>query len=468
MPDDIERLRAALSGQYDVQSEAGSGGMATVYLARDLKHDRQVAVKVLRSELAATLGPDRFPREIKIVAQLQHPHILPLYDSGESDGFLYFVMPFIDGESLRAKLDREGQLPVRDAVRILREVVDALSYAHGKGVLHRDIKPENVMLSGKHAIVMDFGVAKALSDAGGENITTMGIAVGTPKYMSPEQATGEPHLDHRSDIYAVGILGCELLTGEPPFSGKTSQAILAAQVMQPPTDIRSIRPAVPQALSDALGKCLEKNPADRWQSADELMPALEAVGTSSAGVTPTETPPVDVTPTAAPRMSRRTWLAAVGAVAVMLVVAAGGWMLRGGGGPATIEQIAVMPLMDLSGQDQLFVDTFHDALISALAQTNTAGVVSRTAVLRLGAIDRTDEIAEQLGVQALVEGTVFRAGDRMRVNVQMVEPTSLRHLWTQSYDRDVTDVLDVQAEMVSAIATELGAVLVRTDVDDGE
>ena len=238
--------------------------------------------------------------------------------------------------------------------------------------------------------------------------------------------------------------------------------------MEPPKDLRSIRPAVSQELSDALRKCLEKNPADRWQSADELMPYLEAVGTPSAGVTPTETPPVDVMPKAAPRMLRRTWLAAAGTLAVLLIVAFGGWMLRGGGGPTTIEQIAVMPLMDLSGQDQVFVDAFHDALISALAQANTVGVVSRTAVLRLGAVDKTDEIAEQLGVQALVEGTAFRAGDRMRINVQMVEPTTLRHLWTQTYDREVTDVLGAQAEIAAAIASELGAVLADPDNEGGE
>ncbi len=462
MADDIERLREALSGQYEIQSEVGSGGMATVYLARDLKHEREVAVKVLRPELAAALGPDRFPREIKIVARLQHPHILPLYDSGESVGFLYYVMPFVEGESLRAKLDREGELPVRDAVRILREVVDALSYAHDKGVMHRDIKPDNVMLAGKHAMVMDFGVAKAVSDAGGEKLTTVGVAVGTPKYMSPEQATGASHLDQRSDVYSIGILGYELLTGDPPFSGKTTQAILAAHVIEPPKDIRSTRPAVPQGLSDALMKCLEKNPADRWQSADELMPYLEGVGTPSAGVTPTDTRPVNVMPKVASGVSRRSWIGSAGIVAAVVIVGFGGWMLRGGGGgPTTIEQIAVLPFMDLSGEDQLFVETMHDALISAIAQTNKIGVVSRTAVLQLGSGMKTEDVAEQLGVQALVEGSVFRAGDQMRITVQLVEPSTLRHLWAQTYERDVTDVLAAQAEIVAAVAGELSIELAK-------
>ncbi|HEY5545678.1 MAG TPA: serine/threonine-protein kinase, partial [Gemmatimonadaceae bacterium] len=210
MSNQLDRLREVFAGKYEIERELGAGGMATVYLARDAKHDRRVAIKVLRPELAAALGPDRFPREIRIVAQLQHPHVLPLHDSGELAGFLYYVMPYVEGESLRRKLDREGQLPVHDAVRILREVTDALAYAHSQGVMHRDIKPDNVMLSGRHAMVMDFGVAKAVSAAGGETLTTVGVAVGTPQYMSPEQATGSENLDHRSDIYSIGILAYEL------------------------------------------------------------------------------------------------------------------------------------------------------------------------------------------------------------------------------------------------------------------
>ena len=459
MKDTLERLRAALSGQYEIEREIGSGGMATVYLAKDVKHDRRVAIKVLRPELAAALGPDRFPREIKIVAQLQHPHVLPLHDSGESDGFLYYVMPYVDGESLRDKLDRDGELPIHDAIRILREVVDALAHAHAHGVMHRDIKPDNVMLSGRHAMVMDFGVAKALSDAGGEKLTTVGVAVGTPLYMSPEQATAQGHLDQRSDIYAVGVLGFELLTGQPPFHERNARAVLSAHVLEKPPNVTSIRPSVSPGLANLIARCLEKKPADRWQSAEELLGQLENLGTPSGGVTPTDTRPIEATPTRAPRMSRRVGIGSAAAVAV-IVAGFGGWMLRGGGGPATIEQIAVLPILDLSGDDQLFVDAVHDALISALAQTNTVGVVSRSAVMRFrGSAEKTEDIARELGVQAVVEGTVFRAGDRMRINVQMVEPTTLRHLWTQVYERDVTDVLDAQDEIVRAIAEELGAVL---------
>ncbi|MEE8193723.1 MAG: serine/threonine-protein kinase, partial [Gemmatimonadales bacterium] len=214
MTEQIDRLKAALAGRYEIESQIGEGGMATVYLAHDVKHERQVALKVLRPDLAAALGPERFTREIRIAAQLQHPHVLPLHDSGEADGFLYYVMPYVRGESLRDRLTRSGELPIADAVKIIREIVDALAHAHEHGVVHRDLKPDNVMLSKRHALVMDFGVAKAVSEATGrEQLTTAGVALGTPAYMAPEQATADPHTDHRADIYAVGVVAYELLTG---------------------------------------------------------------------------------------------------------------------------------------------------------------------------------------------------------------------------------------------------------------
>ena len=235
MSQTLENLKAAVAEHYTIEHEIGSGGMATVYLARDIKHDRKVALKVLRPDLAAALGPDRFIREIRIAARLTHPHILPLHDSGEANGFLYYVMPYIDGESLRAKIERQGELPVHDAAKILSEVVDALAHAHGQGIVHRDVKPDNVLMSGQHALVTDFGVAKAISEATGrQELTTAGVALGTPTYMAPEQAAAAPHIDHRADIYAVGVLAYELLAGRPPFEGATPQAILAAHVMEPP------------------------------------------------------------------------------------------------------------------------------------------------------------------------------------------------------------------------------------------
>ena len=216
MADLLERLKAALADRYTIERELGSGGMATVYLSQDLKHERQVAVKVLRPELAAALGPERFHQEIKIAANLTHPHILPLHDSGDADGFLYYVMPHIEGESLRQKLVHEGELPIAEAVRILRDIVEALDHSHRHGVVHRDIKPDNVMLSGRHAVVTDFGVAKAVSEATGRQmVTTAGVALGTPSYMAPEQAAADENIDHRADIYALGAMGYELLTGRP-------------------------------------------------------------------------------------------------------------------------------------------------------------------------------------------------------------------------------------------------------------
>jgi eukaryotic-like serine/threonine-protein kinase len=315
MPSDaLDRIRSALAGRYVVERELGAGGMATVYLATDPKHHRKVAVKVLRPELAAALGAERFTREIEIGAQLQHPHILPLLDSGDAGGILYYVMPYVDGESLRERLARRGELPIHEAVKLLCEVVDALSHAHGRGVVHRDIKPDNIMLSGRHALVMDFGVAKAVSEATGrQQLTTAGVALGTPAYMAPEQATADPHLDHRVDVYAIGALAYELLAGRPPFTGTSPQQVLAAHVTQPPEPITTHRPSISPALAAVVMKCLAKRPSDRWQSADELLAQLEPLLTPSGGMTPAETRPFP----AARRRPPAWLLAALGGAAVL-------------------------------------------------------------------------------------------------------------------------------------------------------
>jgi serine/threonine-protein kinase len=294
--------------------------MATVYLAEDQRHRRPVAVKVLRPELAAALGPERFLREIETAAQFQHPHILPLLDSGEAGGFLYYVMPYVEGESLRARLARHGELPIHDAVKILLEITDALAYAHGRGVVHRDIKPDNVLLSGRHALVTDFGVAKALSEATGRHqLTTAGVAIGTPAYMAPEQAAAEPNIDHRADLYALGALGYELLTGRPPFTGRSAQEVLAAHMTQRPEPLCARRSACPPGLEAVIMRCLEKRPADRWQSADELLEQLELLVTPSGGTTPTTTRPIQAIAPGARTPRWRTWLPAA---AVLLAVAA--------------------------------------------------------------------------------------------------------------------------------------------------
>ncbi|MEO8636584.1 MAG: protein kinase [Gemmatimonadales bacterium] len=321
------RLTAALADRYRIERELGQGGMATVYLADDLRHERKVAVKVLRPELAASIGTERFLREIRIAAQLQHPHILPLLESGEAGGFLYYVMPFVDGQSLRDRLVKQGELPVHEAVKLISEIVDALSYAHGRGVVHRDVKPDNVMLSGRHALVMDFGVAKAVSEASGRNqLTTAGVALGTPAYMAPEQAAADPHLDHRVDIYAVGVMAYELLAGRPPFVGGSPQQVLAAHVTQAPEPLSKFRPGVAPALESAIMRCLAKRPADRWQSADELLTQLEPLITPSAGMTPTSTRPIEGY--RAP--GKRRWLIAAAALVGALALGMT-WILWGNG-----------------------------------------------------------------------------------------------------------------------------------------
>lgn len=344
----LDRLRSALAGRYTIERELGAGGMATVYLALDTKHHRQVAVKVLRPEIAATMGAERFSREIEVAAQLQHPHILPLLDSGEADGFFYYVMPFVEGQSLRDRLAHHGELPIHDAVKVLIEVVDALSHAHAHGVVHRDIKPDNVLLSGRHALVTDFGVAKAVSEATGRHtLTSIGVALGTPAYMAPEQAAADPHLDHRVDLYAVGVLGYELLAGRPPFAGLTPQETLAAHVTQQPRPVSEHREGLSPALAGVLMKCLAKRPADRWQSADALLAQLEPLATPSGGITPTSSRPVAALAALRPRAVG----GAIAVVGVLLVVIIG-LLLTQRGAPTSLQlgrrtQVTLDPGLEL-------------------------------------------------------------------------------------------------------------------------
>src|SRR6185437_965803 len=281
------RLQAALGESYRVERELGGGGMSRVFLAQEVRLGRQVVVKVLPPELAAGVSAERFEREIRLAAALQHPHIVPLLTAGSQGDLLYYVMPHIAGESLRARIAHERELPVGDTVRILRDVCDALAYAHGHGIVHRDVKPDNVLLSGKHALVTDFGVAKAVSSSsGGATLTSLGMALGTPAYMAPEQAAGDPNVDHRADLYAVGALGYELLAGRPPFSGMSPQGMLAAQVTATPDPVTQHRASVPPALAALIMQCLAKHPADRPQNADEVLGRLEAMATPTGGITP--------------------------------------------------------------------------------------------------------------------------------------------------------------------------------------
>ncbi len=316
MPDAPERLAAALADRYRIERELGAGGMATVYLAEDVKHHRRVAIKVLRPELAQAIGPERFLREIETTANLRHPHILPLYDSGEAGGFLFYVMPLVEGESLRDRLEREKQLPIDDALKIAREVADALSHAHSRGVVHRDIKPENILLESGHAVVADFGIAKAVSAAGGERLTQTGMSVGTPQYMSPEQAAGERDLDGRSDLYSLGCVLYEMLAGQPPFTGPTVESVVHQHLTAEPRAITQIRPAVPAEIAGVLQRALAKTPADRFNPVAQFSDALRR--------------PSDARPIVIERVPRRLVVGAAAALVVALVAV--GLMLRGGRG----------------------------------------------------------------------------------------------------------------------------------------
>ena len=309
---DLERLTASLADRYRIEREIGAGGMATVYLGEDLRHQRRVAVKVLRPDLSAIVGAERFLNEIRVTANLQHPHILPLYDSGAADHLLFYVMPFIEGESLRQRIGREKQLPIDDAVRIAREVASALDYAHRQGVIHRDIKPENVLLQDSTALVTDFGIALAVSKAGGTRLTETGLSLGTPYYMSPEQATGDRALDARTDVYSLGAMLYEMLTGDPPFTGSTSQAVIAAVMTEEPRDVASRRPRVAPHVAEAVHRALEKMPADRFPSAAEFARALEGPAATTGRFV-----------SAPARRVRRSWMpAALGAAGVVVGLAA--------------------------------------------------------------------------------------------------------------------------------------------------
>ncbi len=276
MPIDLlGRVKTGLAERYAVEREVGRGAMATVFLAHDMKHERPVALKVLRPELAINLGAERFLREIKLIAQLQHPHILPLFDSGECGGLLYYVSPYVGSENLRDRMHRDLQMPLEDAIRLIREVADGLAYAHQHGIVHRDIKPENILLLDDHSVIADFGIARAIRMSGGHRLSEPGISIGTPTYMSPEQAGGDIMLDGRSDIYSLGCVLYETLTGVPPFVGTSERQIIAGHFTAPPPLASKERPGLPEAIDGIIGKALAKNPGDRYQSADDFGKALE-------------------------------------------------------------------------------------------------------------------------------------------------------------------------------------------------
>ncbi len=465
MNDQIDRLKAALADRYAILRELGSGGMATVYLADDRKHRRQVAVKVLRPELAQALGPDRFLREIEIAARLNHPHILTLIDSGEADGFLYFVMPYLEGNTLRAKLQRDGALPVAEAVRLTRHIVDALAHAHKQGVVHRDVKPDNVMLIEGHAVVTDFGVAKALSAATGRHeVTTTGVTLGTPTYMAPEQAAADPNIDHRADIYAVGVMAYEMLVGQPPFAGETAQEILSAHVVRPAPPIADRRDGLPPALADLVMRCLKKKPADRWHTAEELRAALDRIATPSEGSLS-----VRHVATTGRGVPWPRWGAA-GALGVAALAAFVLWP-RGaddGGEAAGISEsvVAVLPFA-VQGSDE--VAYLGDGMVNLLSTKLDGAGDLRSVDSRalLGYIAREgrgsdprepSSIARRFGAGVYVIGDVVEAGGRLQISAALYRSeTDSGPIGRANVEGEANDVFGLVDRIAADLLGSLGS-----------
>ncbi len=443
MANQLDGIRRALADRYAIERELGHGGMATVYLARDLRHDRRVAIKVLRPELASAVGDERFLREIRLTAQFNHPHVLPLLDSGQCDDFLYYVMPYVEGESLRDRLRREKQLRIEDAVQIAREVADALDYAHRHDVVHRDIKPENILLHEHHAVVADFGIARAISVAGGEQLTTTGLAVGTPQYMSPEQASGE-ELDGRSDVYALACVLYEMLAGEPPFTGATAQSVVHQQLSVEPARVTTKRPGVSVELAETIHRALAKVAADRTASAAKFAGALARSGDPAIG---------------AARSTRAAHRIAA-ALALALVLGGSWWAIRprDAGSPA-IDAVAVLPLTNRMGDPewQYYVDAMHDQLIGELEQMHALKTISRTTMLKYRDTDKSiPQIAKELGVPAVLEASVFQEGDSVHIQVRLIGVLPTEHrVYAETFNWKLSNTYSVQKKIARAIAEKI-------------
>ena len=455
----LAQLAAALSDRYRIEREIGAGGMATVYLAHDLKHDRAVALKVLRPELEPMLGAERFEREIRLAARLQHPHILTVLDSGDTAGQLWFTMPYVSGEGLRARLQRERQLPVRDAVRIAREAAQALQYAHEQGVVHRDIKPDNILLTSDGSVlVADFGIARAIDAASTAPLTRSGVSVGTPAYMSPEQASGDEVVDARTDVYSLGVVLYELLAGEPPFTGATAHALMLKRLTLAPPSVRVVRPAVSESLDLAIQHALAPVPGDRLPSAAAFIDALDATTAERA-----------VTTTASSRRRTRATRPALPALALGLILGAGvlfAW--RRGAEPAALQpaaaRIAVLPFENLGDTaDAYFADGVTDAVRGKLTALPALQVIARGSSVQYGQSDKTPrEIASELGVRYLLTGTVRWAKgadgvSRVQVNPELVEVNAgeAASRWQQPFDAPLTEVFKLQADIATKVTEAL-------------
>ncbi|HEY9517725.1 MAG TPA: protein kinase [Gemmatimonadales bacterium] len=406
MTEILERLTAALADRYAVVRRVGGGGMADVFLARDLKHGREVALKILRPMAGAVIDRDRFVREIEIAARLHHPHILPLYDSGEADGLLYYVMPYIEEETLRARLRRSGRLLLPEVLRITRELADALDFAHARGVIHRDVKPENVLLLADHAVIADFGIA-CLSDAApGENLTATGMILGTPTYMSPEQVFGDTALDGRSDQYSLACIVFEMLSGGPPFAGPTVRAILAGHSLHQAPTLSARVAAVPAALEHALGRALSKEPAERFGTMRAFAEALEGAGGASSGP------------------------------------------------EAPIRSLLVIPFATQGGapDTEYLSDGLSEELIHTLNALEGLRVVGRTSAFALkGTVEDVRDLGRRLGVEVVLEGSVRQAGRRLRITAQLTDVQDGLQLWSERFEREAGDAFAMQDEIAAAI-----------------
>ncbi|MEO6209011.1 MAG: serine/threonine-protein kinase, partial [Gemmatimonadaceae bacterium] len=473
----LEQLQATLGTTYVIERELGHGGMATVYLARDAKHQRPVALKVLQQDVAASLGPERFRREIATVAQLQHPHILGVFDSGETaDGQLWFTMPYVEGETLRARLARDKQLPIVDALRITREIAGALGYAHDAGVIHRDIKPENILLTKRgDALLADFGIARALGDGAsitGEQkvaLTMTGLSVGTPQYMSPEQASGERSIDARSDIYSLAAVCYEMLAGEPPFTGSSQQSVIAKMMTVDAPSVRVLRPGVSAGVDEVLHRALARVPADRWPSAGEFAAALDAAERTTQ-LSPAPLPGVPATPARA-GSSSRSRIAAV-SLAAGFLIGVGLLFAYSSRGRSAAEpasgaiRLAVLPFENAGDSaDGYFADGMTDAVHDKLTSVPGLEVIGSASSRQYRGTKKTpQEIGRELGVRYLVMGRIQWAkgaggNSRVRVNPELIDVESSADKWAQPFDAPLTDVFQVQGDIASKVAQSLQVAL---------
>jgi len=453
-----QQLQATLDGTYRLEHELGGGGMSRVFLATEVALGREVVVKVLTPALAAGVSADRFAREVKLSARLQHPNIVPLLTAGETQGLPWYTMPFVRGESLRARLSEPRGIEVGEATSVLRDIARALAYAHGEGVVHRDIKPENVLLSGGAAMVADFGIAKAVSDARtvelhashATTLTQEGMSLGTPAYMAPEQATGQRDVDHRADLYAWGVMAWEALAGQHPFAGRPSvSAMIAAHIAEAPPPLSARRPEVPPALAAVVMRCLEKDPAQRPGSAGELLAALDG------SVTPTSGRAVPVRPRGVGRV--------LGIAALALLAAATAWTLSrrpitAPSGAPKSTSLAVLPFASVGGDtaNAYFAEGISDELTTALTRVPDLRLAGRRSAARFsGSSSTVQEIGQALKVGAVLEGSVRRAGDRVRVSAELTSATDGVVLWSDTYERAVKDVFAVQDDIAHAIVGAL-------------